>query len=323
MFKSSVVRVYNFPKFLKFSRKTVNFRNYSMASETSSLPKDEKLDFMGVWPDIVRDLTEYSKKFDSKISPKHFPKSLQYNVPNGKLNRGISVVLAYKMFCQAKELTDENIRLAQLLGWCVEMLQSYLIINDDIIDGSEKRRGKECWYKLPSVGLSAINNSMMIENGLYYIIHKYFGDKDYYKEIIQLFHEVTFITAIGQLQDLKTAGSDVMTFNMETYKSIVTNKTAYYSYYLPITLAMHMSGVKDPKLFHQTRKVLLEIGNFFQAQDDFIDCFGDPSVTGKIGTDIQEGKCSWLAVVAMQRANEEQKNIMKECYGKKGETLLD
>jgi farnesyl diphosphate synthase len=42
-------------------------------------------------------------------------------------------------------------------------------------------------------------------------------------------------------------------------------------------------------------------------------------VTGKVGTDIQDGKCSWLAVVAMQRASEDQKKVMLECYGKNGE----
>ncbi|XP_037591785.1 farnesyl pyrophosphate synthase-like, partial [Cebus imitator] len=62
------------------------------------------------------------------------------------------------------------------------------------------------------------------------------------------------------------------------------------------------------------KKILLEMGEFFQIQDDYLDLFGHPSVTGKIGTDLQNNKCSWLVD---QLSTPEQHQIPKENYGQK------
>lgn len=42
-----------------------------------------------------------------------------------------------------------------------------------------------------------------------------------------------------------------------------------------------------------------------------MDCYGDPKVTGKVGTDIEESKCSWLIVQALTRANADQRKTLE------------
>lgn len=76
--------------------------------------------------------------------------------------------------------------------------------------------------------------------------------------------------------------------------------------------------IKNREALLQTKIISLEIGRMFQVQDDYLDCFGNPQTTGKIGTDIEENKCTWFAVNCLQRANYEQKQELVKCYGKHG-----
>jgi geranylgeranyl pyrophosphate synthase len=63
---------------------------------------------------------------------------LQYNVPGGKKNRGLAVVYAYRMLAAKEELNPENVRLSQIMGWCVEMVREkcdYLFNFADCLHG--------------------------------------------------------------------------------------------------------------------------------------------------------------------------------------------
>lgn len=104
---------------------------------------------------------------------------------------------------------------------------------------------------------------------------------------------------------------------MTKYQFIVIYKTAYYSFYLPVALALHQLGLASPKNLKQAEDILIPLGEYFQIQDDYLDNFGLPEHIGKIGTDIKDNKCSWLVNQALEIATPEQRKILEENYGQK------
>uniref|UniRef100_A0A1B0CT75 Polyprenyl synthetase n=1 Tax=Lutzomyia longipalpis TaxID=7200 RepID=A0A1B0CT75_LUTLO len=106
---------------------------------------------------------------------------------------------------------------------------------------------------------------------------------------------------------------------MKQVRQIAAYKTAHHSFYTPTELAFYLMGCKNLQTLQDAKHILYEIGIFFQFQDDFLDCYGDPAVTGKAGTDIQDKKCTWLVATFLERANTAQKKTLKKFYGKKDE----
>jgi Geranylgeranyl pyrophosphate synthase len=61
---------------------------------------------------------------------------------------------------------------------------------------------------------------------------------------------------MGQSLDLSTA-NDLSKFTMDRYEAIVKYKTAFYSFQLPVALAMHM--VSDSVYLCITRNLVCEV----------------------------------------------------------------
>ncbi len=104
----------------------------------------------------------------------------------------MTVPLTYKLLARNGEFTNEITKEANILGWCVEFLQAFFLVADDIMDGSTTRRGKDCWYRKENLGVLAINDAILLESCIYTLLDKYFGDKPYYLNILDAFLYVSF-----------------------------------------------------------------------------------------------------------------------------------
>ncbi|KAF2084595.1 ERG20 farnesyl diphosphate synthase [Saccharata proteae CBS 121410] len=277
-------------------------------------------EFESVWPQLVQDLLDHCKSYKlPENALEWYKKNLNHNTVGGKCNRGMSVVDTSSLLLNRDLSKDEYFR-AATLGWMIELLQAFFLVSDDIMDSSKTRRGSPCWYLMPEVGMIAINDAFMLEASIFLLLKKYFRQEKCYVDLIELFHEVTFQTELGQVCDLLTAPEekvDLDNFSMEKYSFIVIYKTAYYSFYLPVALALHFAGFATEKNLKQAHDILIPMGEYFQVQDDYLDNFADPKTLGKIGTDIQDNKCSWLINQALQRASAEQRKVLEQNYGRK------
>lgn len=86
--------------------------------------------FEEVWPLLVEELVDYLKSEGMPLEAQEwYRKSLDYNTPGGKLNRGLSVVDTVDiLLCtdqggnRTRELTEPEYLKAAILGWCIELV---------------------------------------------------------------------------------------------------------------------------------------------------------------------------------------------------------
>lgn len=262
-------------------------------------------------------------------------KLLDYNCKGGKMTRAKTIT----RICEIKlsedseppakkaKLSKEECPMyaACVLGWCLEICQAYLLVMDDIMDHSETRRFQPCWYKLPDVGVGlGIVDASLLRSFVYTILKKFLSHKPYYLQVLEMFNQTMFMTEVGQMLDtLSEQRKSIKYLTEETYMNVVRHKTCYYTFHLPLAMGLVVSGDLGKNVSEdELKEVAFAIGEYFQIQDDVMDCYSDPKVIGKIGTDIQDFKCSWLAVTFVKNAIPEQMEVFKANYGKDDEACI-
>jgi geranylgeranyl diphosphate synthase type I len=245
----------------------------------------------------------------------------EYTLRGGKRIRPVLMIFGYKLF-HGKNI-EEIIKTAASL----ELVQSYLLIHDDIIDESLLRRGKPTIHKTLEkeyndkkigVDLSIIAGDLADSYSVELINNSDFDEKLKYKAIIKL-SEIIEYTGYGQVLDILSV---FQTDNLEENLLLIHKyKTAKYTIEGPLILGGLLAGGTD---FELISKYAINVGIAFQLQDDILGLFGDEKTLGKpVISDLEEGKKTLLIIKMLENASAEEQKKISKILGSKNISFTD
>ena len=141
------------------------------------------------------------------------------------------------------------------------------------------RRGSLCWHRKKYIGFKAVNDALLLEQGAYLLLRKYFRNHHCYLPSMLLFHDITMRTGLGEVADclsVKDGKPQLQLFTMDRFKRIAEHKTGFYTFYLPIALAMYMANIYDLELHRKSEDLSKDLTFLYQVQ---VSCTGNTTCT--------------------------------------------
>ena len=211
----------------------------------------------------------------------------------------------------------------------LELLQACALIHDDLMDGSDTRRGKPSIHRhfesrhvqddldgfAPHYGLSAAvllgdlafvwSDQMLNSAGL---------TTAQFTALLPYYNEMRVELMAGQFLDIHEQTQK--TTSVDRSMKIARYKSGKYTIERPLHLGAAMASAPS-EIFTALSAYGLPLGEAFQLRDDLLGVFGDPSVTGKpAGDDLREGKRTVLIAMTNDRQSEAQREIARKYFGK-------
>jgi geranylgeranyl diphosphate synthase type I len=202
-------------------------------------------------------------------------------------------------------------------GAAFEMLHAFALVHDDVMDGSDTRRGertahvdfaerhrRELW--LGEDRRFGEGVAILIGDLSHVYADQLLGDVP--PDAAALWHELRLELNVGQYLDLLgTARAD---HNRSTAHRIARYKSGKYTIERPLHVGAALAG-GGAGLRAALSAYGDPLGEAFQLRDDVLGAFGDPAVTGKpVGQDLREGKPTPLLASAFERAVDGQADML-------------
>jgi geranylgeranyl pyrophosphate synthase len=246
----------------------------------------------------------------------------------GKRLRPLLFLATYEGYGGTRKSAALRVALSQ------ELLHTFLLIHDDIIDRDFDRWGgpnllgyyferysktmvardalhfAEAQALLGGDACLALSNQQLLSSGF---------DPASVVEAALLQQQIVQQVVNGEVTETALAQAATLPTEAEVLH-IYRSKTASYSFQLPLQLGALLAGAGVA----ETAKLATladALGIAFQLQDDILGTFGDEAVTGKSNmSDLREGRRTLLIVKALELASAEARIQLRAVLGNKAAT---
>ena len=195
-------------------------------------------------------------------------------------------------------------------GAALELLHTFALVHDDIMDGSATRRGTDTIHVQFEAGHAMEGwrgEARRFGEGVAILV----GDLAfvYADQLLAgappaaqaVFTDLRLEVNVGQYLDL--LGTARGRVDGSTARRISRFKSGKYTVERPLHLGAALAGRVDD-LAGPLSAYGLPLGEAFQLRDDLLGVFGNADVTGKpVGEDLREGKPTLLYAMAVERAS--------------------
>lgn len=219
---------------------------------------------------------------------------------------------------------DEIVRAAAAL----ELFHAFALIHDDIMDGSDMRRGRPSMHRQlaelhTTAGWRGRSEAFGVAVAILVgdlcmawadeLLHGSGLDPGRLRVAQPVYNRMRSEVFCGQYLDI--AETARRSFSMERSMRVVRYKTAKYTVEYPLKMGGVLAGGAADLLAAYTA-FAIPVGEAFQLRDDMIGVFGDQDRTGKSALDdLREGKPTVLVAYAIAHATAAQKAVIRRLHG--------
>ena len=213
------------------------------------------------------------------------------------------------------------------VGAALELIQACALIHDDVIDRSERRRGRPSTHRAVAgdhadgglagnaehYGVSAA--ILLGDLALAWADDLYIAgarDLSAVDRSLPVWRSMRTEVLSGQLLDLVATAAISSDPAAQAADALRVNrfKTAAYTVERPLHLGAALAGAQ-PDTIAALRSYGADVGVAFQLRDDLLGVYGDPAVTGKpAGDDLLEGKRTLLLATARGALRGERREVL-------------